>query len=423
MKVTRKFTGKQILAQQQSRKKRTRRSRRVLSDAKQVCYSEVLDQSTNNPYQFSFADYNRNEGRIQLLKTRFDDMIRINGVNLIYYRKFNTFFQDQQNNYANMIYGEDTTAQFFLSGQVRAFLSIGKQQFAFNMLGYEAQQEIQIWMTIADFRARFATVLGDVKTELFSVPVTGDAYTGEYYGIMDIPQFYAQIYGQLGQKNYVQNAYPIIKQRTINSEFYESLDRISYLQPLTGFLNGYLVQPIPDETFKVSGYLKGQISYHSYENIKNSPTWNVAPQVGDYFKFKVGDIQQEYQINQVLDKQMTKDGLNPLLGRYLYKCKAVRRVPSQQVHNNIAQEDIQIGSDINQELQNTNFRTMTEQQSQKNYAQYTKKKKKTKQNIENKITNKIAKGIYDYKDNEDEVYGGYTDRIPSEQIEYFHKKD
>jgi hypothetical protein len=35
-----------------------------------------------------------------------------------------------------MVYGEDTTAEFYLSGLVRAFLQINKQDFSFNLMGY-----------------------------------------------------------------------------------------------------------------------------------------------------------------------------------------------------------------------------------------------------------------------------------------------
>ena len=87
-------------------------------------------------------------------------MIRRKGVDLVYFRKFNTFFQPDEDNHANMIYGEDTTAEYYVSGVVRAFLDIKRHDFAFGIMGYEAQQEIEIWTTIADFRARFATWCG-----------------------------------------------------------------------------------------------------------------------------------------------------------------------------------------------------------------------------------------------------------------------
>lgn len=417
MKVTRKLTGKQVLATQQAEKKARRRRRVLQNSQSQKSYAQILDNTVNNPYQFSFANYDRNVQRIQLLKTRFDDMIRINGVDLVYFRKFNTFFQEDQQNHANMIYGEDTTAEYYLSGLVRAYLQIGKQEFAFNLMGYQAQEQIDIWLTIQDFRARFGTKIGKVQSDLFAVPITGDLYNMEYFGYMDVPEFYAQIYGQLDQNLRVKNAYPQIKQRPINYNCYNTISRISNLQPLTGYLNGTLKDYIENDSY-VTGYVKGQIWYHSLDNIQNSPSWQIAPQVGDYFKFLVGQIQQEYQIHQVLDKQLTKDGLNPLLGKYLFRCKAVRRVPSEQQHNNIDTKDA-IGQDINDILNTKNINHVTVAQQQQNYPYYTKKQKK--RNKMNNKTNKIAKGIYNYQNEQDNVYGGYNQDIPSEQNQYFQE--
>lgn len=419
MKVTRKISGKQILKNQQAQKqKNRRRSRRyVETENQQKCYAQLLDNTVNNPYQFSFADYDRNSQRIQLLKTRFDDMIRINGVDLAYFRKFNTFFQDDQHNNANMIYGEDTTAQYYLSGVVRAYLQISKQQFSFNLMGYQATQQIDIWLTIQDFRARFGTLIGKVKNDLFAVPITGDLYNMEYFGYMDIPEFYAQIYGQLNDNLIVTNAYPQIKQRPLNSKFYNSIYRISKLQPISGTLNGRLETYIQNDSY-VSGILKGELYYHTLDNIQNSPSWQIAPQVGDYFKFIAGNIQEQYEIKQVLDKQITKDGLNPLLGKYLFRCKAIRRVPSQEQHNNIQTKD-QIGQDINDMLNTKNINHVTNAQKQQNYPYYTKKQQKRYK--QNKRTNNIAAGIYKYQDNQDNVYGGYNEDIPSQQIQYLHE--
>lgn len=419
MKVTRKISGKQILKNQQAQKqKNRRRSRRyVETENQQKCYAQILDNTVNNPYQFSFADYDRNSQRIQLLKTRFDDMIRINGIDLAYFRKFNTFFQDDQNNHANMIYGEDTTAQYYLSGLVRAYLQISKQEFSFNLMGYQATQQIDIWLTIQDFRARFGTLIGKVKKDLFAVPITGDLYNMEYFGYMDIPEFYAQIYGQLNDNLFITNAYPQIKQRPLNSKFYNSIYRISKLQPISGTLNGRLETYIQNDSY-VSGILKGELYYHTLDNIQNSPSWQIAPQVGDYFKFIAGNIQEQYEIKQVLDKQITKDGLNPLLGKYLFRCKAIRRVPSQEQHNNIQTKD-QIGQDINDMLNTKNINHVTNAQKQQNYPYYTKKQQKRYK--QNKRTNNIAAGIYKYQDNQDNVYGGYNEDIPSQQIQYLHE--
>ena len=97
-------------------------------------------------------------------------MIRLNGIELAYFRKYNTFFKEGGENHSNIIYGEDTTAEYYISADVRAFLNISKQDFAFNMMGYEAMEEIELFISVEDFRARFASLVGTVSSEIFVVP-------------------------------------------------------------------------------------------------------------------------------------------------------------------------------------------------------------------------------------------------------------
>ncbi len=68
------------------------------------------------------------------MRKHYEDIIRIYGMDLIYFRRFNTFFLDGEKNKANMIYGEDTTAEFYVSGLVRAFLNITNYDWRFNMM-------------------------------------------------------------------------------------------------------------------------------------------------------------------------------------------------------------------------------------------------------------------------------------------------
>ena len=97
------------------------------------------------------------------MRKHYEDIIRIYGIDLIYFRKFNTFFQEDEANTANMIYGEDTTAEYYLSGMVRAFLNIETYNWQFNAMGFEANENITINIGIEDFRCRFASSIGKVR--------------------------------------------------------------------------------------------------------------------------------------------------------------------------------------------------------------------------------------------------------------------
>lgn len=135
MKVTRTKKRNVANTQQVKTKNKSRRpARRYINPADQVTYTERLDTTVNNPQTFTYMDYNRNINAIEMLRKQYEDIVRMYGVDLIYYRKFNTFFLEGEENKANHIYGEDTTAEFYVSGLVRGFLNIENYNWQFNMM-------------------------------------------------------------------------------------------------------------------------------------------------------------------------------------------------------------------------------------------------------------------------------------------------
>ena len=375
-------------------KSSAKRGKRYISDVNQYSYITDIDLLYNDPQKFSWADFNRQTVSHDLIRNYYDNMIRMNGVDLAYFRKYNTFFKEGKENHANIIYGEDTTAEYYISADVRAFLNISKQDFTFNMMGYEAMEEIEIFISIEDFRARFTSLIGTVSSEVFYVPVHGDLLTNEYFGVIDVPEFYAEFYGTLPNNDrFLTNVYPETKERATNSQFFKSLARVSNLYPLTGTLEGWLY-PEEERGYKLSGYLSGELSYHTFNNIENSPGWNIAPQVGDFFKLKAGEIEEEYEINQIIDRQLTNQGgINPLLGKYIFICKAVRRNSS---HEEINPQNV--NKDINDELINQLINKI--ENNEVELPAYTEPSNNLNQNI-------MASGIYNYPNKEDETYGGY----------------
>ena len=133
MRVTR-TKKKNTATTKQVRNKKYRPARKYINPADQVAYTERLDNTVNNPQIFTYMDYNRNINMIGVFRKQYEDIIRMYGVDLIYFRKFNTFFEDEEENKANHIYGEDTTAEFYVSGLVRGFLNIENYNWQFNMM-------------------------------------------------------------------------------------------------------------------------------------------------------------------------------------------------------------------------------------------------------------------------------------------------
>lgn len=111
-----------------------RPARRYINPTNRVTYTDLNDNTLNNPQTFTYMDYNRNKGMVDLMRKHYEDIIRIYGIDFAYFRKFNTFFQDAENNKSNLIYGEDTTAEYYISGLVRGFLQIDNYNWQFNMM-------------------------------------------------------------------------------------------------------------------------------------------------------------------------------------------------------------------------------------------------------------------------------------------------
>lgn len=408
MKITKKVKPVKI---PQKRGRKPKLAYRYINEADQISYIDKINDTLNNPQNFTYMDYNRNRNMIQVIRKHYEQMIKMYGIDLTYFRKFNTFFLQGEQNHANMTYGEDTTAIYYGSGYVRAFLDISTYNWLFNSMGYETQQNINLYIGIEDFRSRFATLFGKVKKQNFVIPVHGNSQFNELTGIIDVPEFYATIYGQYDDDLNAYNIYPEIKERPLNSSFYKSNTHKTTLYPITGVLSGKM---IPDEEYPLitSGLLSGILSYHSFENIQNSPAWQIVPQVGDYFNMRIGQMEQEYQITQVFDRILQNNGgINALMGKYIFQIQAVRRSPSHQEFEDITNTEKQTSEeDILQEL-NSSVRNPIEQE-QPILSDTVKQNKKCKENKANKTSNKIAQGIYGVQDDQDDyVYGGYQTHL------------
>lgn len=408
MKITRKKTASSLSPTLKKRGRPPRPAKRYIDQKQQVSYINNINDTVNNPQSFTYMDYQRNKNYIQVIRKHYEEMIKMYGVDLTYYRKFNTFFMQGEENKANMIYGQDTTAAYYASGMVRAFLDINSYNWMFNAMGYEAQEQINLYIGIEDFRTRFATILGKTKTQTFYVPVTGNMQFNELTGVIDTDEFYAPIYGRFDDNLSAVNIYPTITQRPINSQFYKSNTHKTTLYPLTGTLQGQLYED-EQKPLICSGIVSGDLTYHSFENIQNSPAWQIAPQVGDYFHLKIGNIEQEYQVNQVIDRNLQNNGgINPLFGTYIFQVTASRRSPShQQFTDTTSPQNQKSEDDILMELHH-NVQLNSKEEQQPVLLDGYKENKQCKDTKANKTTNQVADNVYDYKhDLDDMVYGGY----------------
>lgn len=360
----------------------TKRKRNPLKGTQENLPKSIIKDIDFDSSLFTYMDYARNAEAIKYIQKHFDDMIRIYGIPLTYFRKKNTFFeQDLSKKTANPIYGEDRCADYYIEQEVRAFLNITEYQWLYNAMGFEAQEQITIYISIPDFQDKFIEQVGSLTTEEIEVEVEGNLTFREVTGVIDRPEFYATLYGELDDKNNVE-IFPKAEQRPIGSAFYKS-DVVHVSQKLPtiyGSLKGK-IKSDPNDFRKIKGKVKGSLQFPSLQNKDSGPTWKIAPQVGDFFKLNYPEITEEYVITEIFDRILNNNGgINPLLGKFVYQCTATRRNPS---HEELKNEDYPQGV----ELDNISPGPSIDQN--------------------NDQIEQIANQIYNYSDGEDQTFGGF----------------
>ena len=402
MRVTR--INKRPEIQKQLTKPRTtlRKIKRLVKESEIPSYTPFLE-SLNKVGTFSYIDINRNLNAINLFKTQINQAISNYGTDLQYFRKFNTFFKDEDENNSNLVYGEDTTAEYYASGMIRAFISVENMSWNFNNIGLESVEQVNIIISIENFEQAFSDQISKIETKYFEVPVSGNTINNELTGKITTPEFDADIYGTFQDNLIVKNVKPKLIDKKINNNFPFSHTYQHNSSEISGFLSGKLKHD--DEIpFSVYGVLKGELTYHNRKNVEDSSTWNLAPQVGDYFKLSTSSgIDEEWEITQIYNKILTsKGGINPLLGKYIFNCSAVKRQASYEKYSNEL-EMREPDTDINEIFNAKNY----ENNESRNFS----KNNKTGKNKLNETTEVLGKNVFEYDDQSDFTYGGYQNEL------------
>ena len=402
MRVTR--INKRPEIQKQLTKPRTtlRKIKRLVKESEIPSYAPFLE-SLNKVGTFSYIDINRNLNAINLFKTQINQAISNYGTDLQYFRKFNTFFKDEEENNSKLVYGEDTTAEYYASGMIRAFISVENMSWNFNNIGLESVEQVNIVISIENFEQAFSDQISKIETKYFEVPVSGNTINNELTGKITTPEFDADIYGTFQDNLIVKNVKPKLIDKKINNNFPFSHTYQHNSSEISGFLSGKLKHD--DEIpFSVYGVLKGELTYHNRKNVEDSSTWNLAPQVGDYFKLSTSSgIDEEWEITQIYNKILTsKGGINPLLGKYIFNCSAVKRQASYEKYSNEL-EMREPDTDINEIFNTKNY----ENNESRNFS----KNNKTGKNKLNETTEVLGKNVFEYDDQSDFTYGGYQNEL------------
>lgn len=148
------------------------------------------------------------------------------------------------------------------------------------------------------------------------------------------------------------------------------------------------VATVPYCKYVLSGKIYGNILFYDINEL-GKYVEKIHPAVGDVITIDFPDEsnRERYEITDCFDKQLTQDGISPLLHKYIWKCKARRYVNSyEEIGSNEADDRLQ-----------------------------------EKLDHEARVNEEVAKKISLYEDNEDSAYGGYE--LDSDDIKSHDKQD
>jgi len=288
-----------------------------------------------------FLNQEINSAQQDLLKSYMSEAIYSYGVDFIYWRKHIDTFQTPaiSSEFYNHTYGELPDAPYNISGEIIAHLQVNADDWIMSQMGIQNTGAYTISFLCDEFTESFRQKIGVVTSGDISgivsgnIPenITGDLlnYEIDVAGIVsnsDIEGYVNQTLTLNDYSTFISDVH--YKEISPNSRFiipptYESTCEIT--GQVTGNLSLY------DRT--LSGIVNGSIIYKNNVAIMSNPDWKLAPQVGDIFEMKGLDPnlpREQYEVTRVIDKNLSDDEMNPLLGRYIWKCDCVRRTPSSE---------------------------------------------------------------------------------------------
>lgn len=327
----------------------------------------------------------------KLMFNYYQDLIRSYGVDVLYIKRDNNFITSGTN--SDIIYGHQTNPKYMLSANMITYMEVDSSVLALNGLGIIPQDELTFYFSINDFAVAFANEISQYKeypiatlsgylpytATTISKSFSSEVIEGTFSYNLSSTTSGANIHIEPPTSGLSDASYSVITNPYIHSSF-SSLIQGGYVNPnlfLTYNKGTYKNQ------LKTFYTISGYVLYSDLElALKNST--KIRPYVGDIvlIDFPGGEQQEQYEINEIVSRKPTSnDGLNPLLGKYVYKCKAIRRIASQEEVTNI-------DTDAQAEKYTENMMDII---------------KKTQHDKET-----IFKNINDYSETtDDEVYGGY----------------
>ena len=332
----------------------------------------------------------------------YRDVLRSYGVDCNYYKlkiPYPEIFKTvvDQNNIVRAAYGEDPDPNYKISAEMITYMEVENDIFQLNKFGAFPSTNVNFYFDSKDFATALAYKLGQFKEypideQIITIEFTADE--AEDFKDLTVPFTSKILSGECtipfgGDFNFdidkkaslpveVVNSTPPELDFPVNEYIYKSFNySLSAADADDIVLSfNFIVKETYPGIYKLSGKLTGVVLFRDLSMISKYAE-EIHPEVGDIVTIDFPDAKsrEQYQITEAVDINLASDGINPLLHRYIWKCKAIRYVPnasSQIPEKNLANERVL-----------------------------------EKMDADNFASEIIAKKISEYPNDEDDIYGGY----------------
>lgn len=345
----------------------------------------------------------------------YRDIIRSYGVDVTYNKLDTSYFDNfkgivDKNAIIRQAYGYDIQPDYNMSAHMLAYMEVENDIFQLNKFGLNPEATVNFYFDSTDFACDLACKLGqyqEVKideTEIdCEVPDMDDKTAWPYQlGVGYVEQYFSnglsgKLYAEIDRCEYG-------KELTVQCWPYEHTEMLStfsanpslykafkhqyqsdhYLDTFLTLI--YTITKLPvgrdihgKECFKsiLHGKLHGSVLFYNLNKIGKYID-KIHPEVGDLVTIDFPDDGnlEKYEITDCFDKQLTNDGISPLLHKYIWKCKARR-----YVNNYDGVEQNEADSRLEEKIK-----------------------------LDNVIESNVADQVELYTDNQDKVYGGYDNK-------------
>lgn len=321
------------------------------------------------------------EEEARVMGNYYSDIISMYGIDCVYHRKDMSGFDDfktiiDQNAILKRAYGYDITPEYKVSADMVVFAEVDADVFNINKIGYTPNTDITLVFDSVRFACDMAPKVGryrEYKIDEREVVCEVPAIDGSITSFVDdaghvvsgcvssdawpyeLGLGYAETFSceaAQGKMRCVLSGYEVGVEQTVvcrpyehvdfkvsfpkNGDLYYSLKHViqndDYLETLL-FLTFTVDRVAVDGGYKyiLHGRTHGSVLFFDLDQL-GKYSERIHPQIGDLVDIDFPDEnnRERYEITDCYDKQLTQDGINPLLHKYVWKCKARRYIDSYE---------------------------------------------------------------------------------------------